>query len=77
MGPHSLLLYFLVPLTFAAPSFECGTSWWINISLLCLLPWFYDLLVPLVLFTWPGAIGIMNLTTPAPERTIILYQVQV
>ena len=66
----SLIYSFLVTLTLTGSSSEQGTSWWINIILLYLLPWFPYLLVPLIPFPWPDAMGLVNLTTPAPERLI-------
>ena len=71
----SLVSFFLVTLTFTASSSEWVTSWWININLLYLLLWFSALLVPLIQFPWPDVMGLMNLTTPAPERSITLHWV--
>ena len=41
------------------------------IALLCLVPCFFVLLVPLIPFPWPDATAPMSLTTPVLERSII------
>ena len=43
----------------------------LNYTDVCVIShWLFALLVPLISFPLPDAMGLMNLTTPAPERSV-------